>query len=225
MAKAVRAQEAALALVAERKALIDEWAQVEVARHEATRAYFEGLLVGFVAERNRADSTKTINLPGAVLRARRMLPKVGADVAAFVAWAAGTRRSDLLPTKVEPNTTAIKSAALDGREAPPPYGGRPRRQHHLQRRCRQAQGGQRLMAGLGWSQRQARASEAEAARLCDCGHPVGGHPVGGHREAARGEWDHRRRRARGRGPRPRLPALRPFLEVAGSMPSRITMGE
>ena len=31
------------------------------------------------------------------------------------------------------------------------------------------------MAGLGWSQRQARALDAAAARTCACGHPVGGH--------------------------------------------------
>lgn len=40
------------------------------------------------------------------------------------------------------------------------------------------------MAGLGWSQRQARALDAAAARLCACGHPVGGH-----REAPSGVWE------------------------------------
>jgi hypothetical protein len=119
MARAVRAQEAALALAAERKALIDDWLRAELARAERTRAFFESLLVGYIAERNADDGTKTINLPGGTLKARRSLPKVEVDATAFVAWATETGRSDLLRTKAEPDKTAIKTAALEDGEALP----------------------------------------------------------------------------------------------------------
>lgn len=119
LAKAMEAQDAARALANERKALIDAWADAEVARHEHDRSYFESLLVGYVAERNRYDGVKTINLPGGVLKARKTLAKVEVDNAAFVAWASEAGRNDLLRTKVEPDKTKIKAATIEDGEALP----------------------------------------------------------------------------------------------------------
>jgi len=119
LAKAAEAQKAARALADERKALIDAWADAEVARHEQDRSYFESLLVGYVAERNRYDGVKTINLPGGVLRARKTPAKVEVDSAAFVAWATEAGRDDLLRIKAEPDKAKIKAASLEDGEALP----------------------------------------------------------------------------------------------------------
>jgi len=62
---------AARQVAAERKAVIDEWSDAEVARHESNRVFFESLLVKYVVRPHAADGTKAINLPSGVLKARR----------------------------------------------------------------------------------------------------------------------------------------------------------
>ena len=74
--------------------------------------FFEGHLVAYLAAEIAAGrKTKSLELPGGTIKLTARQPKVDVEPEAFLAWAQ-TARPDLVRTKLEPDKTALKKAAV-----------------------------------------------------------------------------------------------------------------
>jgi hypothetical protein len=92
---------------------VERWLADAVKGPERSRAYFEALLVGYMARRFGDDpKTKTISLPSGTLTARAGTPKIEVDdVEAFFEFADGVAdslRPEYVREKIEANVSALK---------------------------------------------------------------------------------------------------------------------
>jgi len=94
------------------KARIDAIVAAEVMRHDREADFFQQHLVVYLqAEIAAGRKTKSLELPGGTIKLTARQPRLDVDAEAFLAWAAATR-PDLVRTKLEPDKTALKKAAV-----------------------------------------------------------------------------------------------------------------
>jgi len=108
---------------------IKAWIAREVATFERDAAYFEGLLVGWHAERMAEAEAeagswekvrhKSVRLPGGMVAARQLPPKVEVDEETFLSWATGAGMDGLYRVRFDPDKKAILEAVKADGELPP----------------------------------------------------------------------------------------------------------